>query len=248
MYLSIVTGSLVTLILTNTNVSVSFIIKDYKGLGGSYLNGFSDANNHSKKGFFHSRWIPAERSAKLRPLYLSDDSEEISSEVDHVFENIRDIHELIGPYITKDGKIINKKRKLYSIGDLSHVDDMFIGKFRVEWTVRGVKEKLQFRHRDTKSPPLKSNRFNFSGIGGFILKLWLDGHNGSKDKHIAISLLQEEHWASLDSPICIFAGNIVRGPFYYRSPDYVKYSASLCRLEEALEDNTLRVGVMIAER
>ncbi|UKK00036.2 hypothetical protein MACK_000102 [Theileria orientalis] len=176
------------------------------------------------------------------------DNKGLDDDVDRILIGLENPQDIRGPYITSDGMIVNKKKKLYSTGELCHVDDFFEGKFRVEWTVRGVKEKLQYRYRDTHTLPLSTSRFTLAGIKGFILRLWLDGHRGSKKGYIAVSLVQQEHWSSLDSPICLFAGNIVRGPFFYRSSEYFKAAKSLCRLEDVLENNTIKLGVMISTR
>lgn len=161
-------------------------------------------------------------------------------------EQVNDI--LSGTRIDKDGRIINKKRKLYSYGELEHVDDFFVGKYRVEWTVRGIKEKLRFRRRDSGSPPLRTSRFTFAGIGGFIIRLWLDGIYESEPGHIALSLIQQEHWTSLNSPIYISAGEVKRGPFFFRSSPYFAAIKSFCSLEDAVENNTLRIGIGLASR
>eukprot|EP00375_Theileria_parva_P002903 XP_765584.1 hypothetical protein [Theileria parva strain Muguga] len=165
------------------------------------------------------------------------DTHTIDDDVARILFGLDDPLEIGRTYINSEGKIINKKKSLYSIGDLSHVDDFFEGKFRVEWTVRGVKEKLQYRYRDSHTLPLTTSRFSLAGIKGFVLRLWLDGHKGSKKgfvtfividfRHIAMSLVQQEHWTSLDSPICLFAGKIVKGPFFYRSPEYTQVSLTL---------------------
>ncbi|CDR97871.1 hypothetical protein, conserved [Babesia bigemina] len=155
---------------------------------------------------------------------------------------------LTGPRIDRDGRIINKKKKLYSYGALEHVDDFFVGKYYVEWTVRGVREKLRFRRRETGSPPLRTSRFRFAGIGGFILRLWLDGLPSSKPGHIALSFLQQEHWTTLDSPLSISVGKFTRGPFFFRSTPYFAALKSFCPLEEAIDNNTLRIRVGLASR
>ncbi|KAK1937496.1 hypothetical protein X943_002285 [Babesia divergens] len=155
---------------------------------------------------------------------------------------------LDGPRIDEEGRIINKKKKLYSYGELEHVDDFFVGKYRVEWVVRGIKEKLRFRRRECGSPPLRTSRFIFAGIEGFIIRLWLDGLYESKPGHIALSLIQQEHWTSLNSPICISAGGITRGPFFFRSTPYFEAIRSFCPLDEAVENNTLRIKISLASR
>eukprot|EP00371_Babesia_bovis_P000563 XP_001609210.1 hypothetical protein [Babesia bovis T2Bo] len=153
-----------------------------------------------------------------------------------------------GPRIDTKGKIINKKKKLYSYGSLRHVDDFFEGKYHVEWIVRGISEKLQFRRRDSGAPPLHTSRFTFAGIGGFMLRLWLDGLPSSKPGDIALSLLQKEHWTSLDSPLTFSVGKVTRGPFFFRSSPYFAALKSFCALNEVLEDNELHIRVSLATR
>ncbi|ORM40469.1 uncharacterized protein BXIN_1841 [Babesia sp. Xinjiang] len=153
-----------------------------------------------------------------------------------------------GPHIDSKGQIINKKKKLYSYGSLRHVDDFFEGKYHVEWIVRGVSEKLQFRRRESGSPPLHTSRFTFAGIGGFLLRLWLDGLPSSEPGHLALSFLQKEHWATLDSPLSISVGKFTRGPFFFRSSPYFAALKSFCPLKEAVEDNELHIRVGLATR
>uniref|UniRef100_A0A3B0ML53 Uncharacterized protein n=1 Tax=Theileria annulata TaxID=5874 RepID=A0A3B0ML53_THEAN len=211
---------------------------------------------------FQKCTLPSEQKKLVSGLNLFDnDPENIDDAVTRILYGLNDPKEIGRTYINSEGKIINKKKHLYSIGELCHVDDFFEGKFRVEWTVRGVKEKLQYRYRDSHTLPLTTSRFSLAGIKGFVLRLWLDGHKGSKKgfvifkliyfRHIAMSLVQQEHWSTLDSPICLFAGKIVKGPFFYRSPEYIQTfqcSKSFCPLEDVVENNTIKLGVMIAKR
>ncbi|BAM38585.1 conserved hypothetical protein [Theileria orientalis strain Shintoku] len=220
-------------------------LKNLSQLGGACCR----LKYNGKTAFYRSR----------APLNSSEhDDKGSDGDLDRILIGLENPQDIRGPYISPDGMVVNKKKMLYSTGELCHVDDFFEGKFRVEWTVRGVKEvwrvfvtffqKLQYRYRDTHTLPLSTSRFTLAGIKGFVLRLWLDGHRGSEKGHIAMSLVQQEHWSSLDSPICLFAGKVVRGPFFYRSPDYFKAAKSLCRLEDVLENNTIRLGVMIATR
>ncbi|KAK2197050.1 hypothetical protein BdWA1_000045 [Babesia duncani] len=179
-------------------------------------------------------------------IATSPESLENDSEIEEDDEDGDD--PLSGTRIGPNGRIINKKRKLYSIGNLKHVDDFYIGKYCVEWTVRGINEKLMFRYRACKSPPLKSSRFAFAGIKGFVIKLWLDGHESSAPGHIAMSLIQEEQWDALESPIELYVGNVIHGPFFYRSAAYFKSAMSLCKLKNVVENNELKIGVRIAQR
>ncbi|GFE55285.1 hypothetical protein BaOVIS_026890 [Babesia ovis] len=181
----------------------------------------------------------APRLTSLQAVHAADSVEDNTNEVNDL---------LTGPRIDTKGRIVNKKKKLYSYGSLRHVDDFFEGKYHVEWTVRGVSEKLQFRRRESGSPPLHTSRFTFAGIGGFLLRLWLDGLPVSEPGHIALSFLQKEHWTSLDSPLCISVGKITRGPFFFRSSPYFDALKSFCPLKDALEDNELRIRVALATR
>ncbi|GIX65890.1 uncharacterized protein BcabD6B2_53250 [Babesia caballi] len=158
-----------------------------------------------------SFWVrnPQVSGANALRCHLSRSGHEASSHLVHAQNNgstaVDDATHgaLSGPRIDADGRIVNKKKKLYSYGELEHVDDFFVGKYHVEWTVRGVREKLRFRRRESRSPPLRTSRFTFAGIGGFLIRLWLDGLPSSLPGHVALSFLQQEHWTSLDSPLCI---------------------------------------------
>lgn len=176
----------------------------------------------------------------------NDQAADVDDDNDVDLNNASEI--LSGPRIDQDGRIINKKRKLYSYGELEHVDDFFVGKYKVQWLVRGIKEKIRFRRRDSGSPPLRTSRFTFAGIGGFIIKLWLDGIYESNPGHIALSLVQQEHWSSLNSPLFISAGKVKRGPFFFRSSPYFEAIKSFCSLEEAVENNTMRIVIGYATR
>ncbi|KAF8823001.1 hypothetical protein IE077_001476 [Cardiosporidium cionae] len=149
--------------------------------------------------------------------------------------------------------LMKSKRNLYrkSKADVTKpdikLDEFFIGKYGVEWKILNVKEKFNWRHRDMQSPPLRTSRFELSGMKGFQLKYWPHGNSCSKIGYCALHLFQPEHWQNVDAEIYLFVGKFERGPFKFRSQEYFQAAHSLCKSQDLdLSKDELVVGVKFA--
>eukprot|EP00922_Rhytidocystis_sp_ex-Travisia-forbesii_P029293 GHVS01042874.1.p1 GENE.GHVS01042874.1~~GHVS01042874.1.p1 ORF type:complete len:264 (-),score=85.39 GHVS01042874.1:448-1239(-) len=148
------------------------------------------------------------------------------------------------------------RRLVYGIGTSNEsvpalqpppLDSVFLGKYRVIWTVEDFTQKLRWRYREMLTPPLKTSRFPLAHYRGLQLKLWPDGHKSTKEGYMAVSLHQQEHWEQIEDSICLSVGGIKRGPFKHLSPEYSAAAQSFCRLDELnIVDNKLQVAVEIA--
>eukprot|EP00922_Rhytidocystis_sp_ex-Travisia-forbesii_P029296 GHVS01042877.1.p1 GENE.GHVS01042877.1~~GHVS01042877.1.p1 ORF type:complete len:166 (-),score=13.75 GHVS01042877.1:7-504(-) len=121
------------------------------------------------------------------------------------------------------------RRLVYGIGTSNEsvpalqpppLDSVFLGKYRVIWTVEDFTQKLRWRYREMLTPPLKTSRFPLAHYRGLQLKLWPDGHKSTKEGYMAVSLHQQEHWEQIEDSICLSVGGIKRGPFKHLSPEY----------------------------
>eukprot|EP00922_Rhytidocystis_sp_ex-Travisia-forbesii_P013869 GHVS01020703.1.p1 GENE.GHVS01020703.1~~GHVS01020703.1.p1 ORF type:complete len:261 (-),score=50.06 GHVS01020703.1:587-1318(-) len=148
------------------------------------------------------------------------------------------------------------RRLIYGIGTSNEpvpapppppLDKVFLGKYRVTWTIGGFREKLRWRYREMKTPPLKTSRFSLAHYRGLQLKLWPDGHRSSKQGFMSIALYQPEHWEQIEDDINLFIGDQKRGPFKHLSPEYEMASRSFCRVEDLnIVNDQLEVGVEIS--
>lgn len=148
------------------------------------------------------------------------------------------------------------RRVVYGIGTANEdveplpeppLDEVFIGKYRIIWTIRNFSRRRRWRYRELNAPPIRTDLFNLAHYRNFQLLLWPDGEPDAPPGYISMELFQPEPWDIVEDDICLFVDEQKKGPFKYKSHDYMLASKAICKLEDLnLKNDEIKVGVEIS--
>lgn len=124
-------------------------------------------------------------------------------------------------------------------------DTLSIEKYRVVWTIRNFIAKRRWQHREMESPPLRTSRFPFLGVRGYVLLFYPYGCPTAKQSYCTLSIRQPENWGVLTPEINLFVEGVKRGPFPYRGRDFYQHSKNMCRYEMLDGLDEVRVGMEV---